>query len=383
MEYAVLGAGRQGLAIAYDLARHGHASAITLVDADRRTLDAAEARLRRLARGLSLRPIHAVLRGLDAAPLLSGHAAAVSALPYRFNAMLAEAAVRARVPFCDLGGNTAVVQETLGLDRDAKSAGVAIVPDCGIAPGLSNVLAALAVEEVEGARHVRIWCGGLPERPRGPLGYSLLFDVAGLTNEYTGEAVVLRKGKVKRVPAFTEHEVFPGPRGLGMLEAFSTSGGSSTAPWTFRGRLETYEYKTVRYFGHYDRMRAIIDLGLLDLEPVEVGGRPVVPRELFHAAAAPRLSDPKVRDFLILRVDCTDRLRRGVRYQLLQRFDRKTGFTAMEQSTGYPAAAVAHALARGEVAPGAVTPERAGLGKEHVAALHERGLAIRRSRLVP
>jgi lysine 6-dehydrogenase len=273
------------------------------------------------------------------------------------------------------------VQEALKLDKDARTAGIAIVPDCGVAPGLANVLAAIAVGEVPGARHVRMWCGGLPEEPKGPLGYSLLFDIAGLTNEYTGEAVVLRGGKLRRIPAFTEPEAFAGPGRLGTLEAFVTSGGTSTAPWTFEGRLDTYEYKTIRYPGHYDRVRAMIDLGLLDLEPVEIGGRPVVPRDFFHAVAGPRLLEPEVRDLLILRVECTDARGRGVRYQMLQRFDEATGFTAMEQSTGYPAAAVAHALAKGEVAPGAVTPERAGFGKEHVAALRARGLAIRRSRI--
>ena len=207
----------------------------------------------------------------------------------------------------------------------------------------------------------------------------LFRDVRARTTAYYDEEQ-LAQG-LKRVEAFTEVEPFRGPPGLGKLEAFHTSGGSSTAPWTFRGKLRTYVYKTLRYPGHFDKMRAVIELGLLDLEPVDVRGRPVVPRDVFHAVAGPRLSEPGVRDVVLLRVDCTTTRGRGVRYQLVQRFDARTGFTAMEQTTGYPTAAVAHALALGQIRPGAVPPERAGLGADHVRELRRRGLKLIRRRI--
>lgn len=372
----MLGAGRQGQAIAWDLARNGEAKRITLVDADEQALARAA---RRIPRHVKVKTIvREFERGREAVKRMRGHDAVVSALPYRFNAALAKAAVKAGVSFCDLGGNTAVVERELALDSKARSAGVTIVPDCGLAPGLANELAGLAVDEVTGARHVRVLCGGLPLRPEGPLGYSLLFSMEGLTNEYTGEAVVLRNGRVRRVEAFTECEPVDGPRSLGPLEAFHTSGGSSTAPWTFRGKLKTYEYKTVRYPGHFEKVRAMIELGLLGLDPVRAGGRKVVPRDLFHAVAEPRLTKPKVKDVAFLRVDCTDPQGRGVRYQMLQAYDARTRFTAMEQTTGYPAAVIAHALARGELEPGARTPERCGFGQAHLKELRRRGLQIRR-----
>ena len=322
------------------------------------------------------------LKGADAVSLMRGCHAVVSAMPYRFNVALARAAVRARASFCDLGGNTELVEEALRLHKDAQKAGVAIVPDCGVAPGLSNVLARIAYEETPGARDIQIRCGGLPVDPEGrPLGYGLVFDIAGVTNEYRGEAIILRDGKLRRMEAFTECEPFAGPRKLGPLEAFFTSGGTSTAPKTLRGKLRTYEYKTIRYAGHFDRMRAVIDLGMLSLDPVDVGGRRVVPREVFHATAGPRWFDPDIRDLLLLRVECRGTRGRGVRYSLEVHYDEKTGFRAMEQATGYPAAVVAHALAHGEVAPGARTPDRCKFGAEHIRALRERGLKIRRTRL--
>ena len=381
MRAAVLGAGKQGLAIAYDLARHGGATSVTLVEADGPTLREGARRLRRLLPRTPIRPVRAALSGKDAARLLRGHAVAVSALPYRFNPAMAKAAVAARTHFVDLGGNTDLVLEALELDRAAKRAGVGVIPDAGLAPGLANELASIAMGEVENARRVVIRCGGLPVNPRGPLGYSILFSLAGLTNEYTGMCEVIRKGRLVRVEAFTEPEPFRAPGGLGTLTAFHTSGGASTAPRTFRGRLDTYEYKTLRYAGHFEKVRAMIELGLLDLDPVSVRGTPVVPRDLFHAVAGPRLEEPGVEDLALLRVDTTDRRGRGIRYEMLEYRDPRTGFTAMERTTGYPAAAIAADLAAGNLAPGARTPERIGYGPCRVDDLRRRGLRIRRSRI--
>ncbi|MHC4952260.1 MAG: saccharopine dehydrogenase family protein [Planctomycetota bacterium] len=379
MRCIVLGAGRQGLAIAYDLARHGGADEITLVDASAKVVRAGAKRLRALVPGLKVKQHAKALRGNDATTLMRGHDVAVSGMPYRFNPALSKAAVRAKVSFCDLGGNTDLVKEQLKLKDAAKKAGVTIVPDCGLAPGLGNVLAAIAIGEVPGVQHVHIRCGGLPLEPQGPLGYSLLFSIEGLTNEYRGEAVVVRDGRIQRFEAFTEPENINGPPGLGLLQCFFTSGGTSTAPWRYKGKLKTYEYKTVRYHGHFDKVRAMIDLGLLDLEPVAVGKKKVVPREVWHAVAGPHLDDPEAKDCAFLRVDATDTRGRGIRYEMLQKFDDATGFTAMEQTTGYPTAVVATALARKELKPGAYTPDRAGFGAEHVEDLRKRGLRIRRS----
>lgn len=337
--YLILGAGRQGLAIAYDLSSNG--GEVTLLDPDAAALRKGAARLRRLT-GTRFDTI----TGKSTVARMRGHDVVVSAAPYRFNPALAEMAVRAGASFCDLGGNTSLVQQALKLDRRARAARVTIVPDCGLAPGLSNVLASIAIREVSNAKHVQIRCGGLPVEPRGPLKYGLLFDVSGLINEYSGDGVVLRNGKLRREPALTGLEPFRCK--LGVLEAFVTSGGTSTAPWTYRGKLLTYEYKTVRYKGHCER----IDFDAL--------------RKLPSAG----------RDLAILRVDCTDARGRGVRYQMLQYHDDETGFSAMEQTTGYAAAAIAEELPH--MRPGAYTPERCGFGPEYVRALRKRGLSIRR-----
>lgn len=383
MRYAVLGAGKQGLAIAYDLARRGEAKSLTLVDSDSARLAAGVERLKRLAKRLVVEPVEAKLEGEEGAAveLFQGHDCVVSALPYKFNNLLSRASIRAQACWCDLGGHTQTVYDQVAYAREARMRRVTVVPDCGLAPGLGNVLAAMGVNEVPGARHVKIRVGGLPVPPKGPLGYSLLFSIEGLTNEYSGEALMLRGGKLVRVEAFTEVEPYRGPKDLGPLECFLTSGGTSLAPMDYQKKLETYEYKTIRYKGHFAKLRPVFDLGFLSLEPVSFGKARVAPREMLNAVLLPLIDHPDVRDIALLQVDVTDDAGKGVRYRMAQRFDEKTGFTAMEQTTGYPTAAIAHELAKRGLPHGTMTPDRLGLGADHLKQLRRRGLRIRRSPL--
>jgi lysine 6-dehydrogenase len=291
--FATLGAGRQGTAAAYDVLVHGAPDAVVMADSDLAAAERAAARLRELlpkaaeivraaavdaADGEAvvefLRPVHTLL----------------SAVPYFMHPGVAVAAIAAGTNMCDLGGNTGVALKVLALGDQAREAGVAIVPDCGLAPGLVNTLAVYGMEGMDACREVQLRCGGLPVAPKPPLDYKLVFAISGLTVEYFGKAHVLRDGKVVEVDTFTEVEDLDFPAPLGRCEAFVTSGGASTAPLTFEGRVERYEYKTVRYPGHHAKFKVIKDLGMLDLDPVRVGETEVVPREVFHAAAAPRLS---------------------------------------------------------------------------------------------
>ncbi len=353
----VLGAGRQGTCAAHDLAAFGGASEVTLVDADE---TAARAAVRRLsALDPSARFTAARVDADDEASLadvMRGAVTGVCALPYRFGPRAAAAAVSAGCSLVDLGGNTAVSAGLLALSDAARDAGVCLVPDTGLAPGLSTTLAAAGVARLDEPGAVRIWCGGLPERPVPPFGYRLVFSIEGLFNEYTGDAVYLRGGRVVRVPALSEVDELELP-GVGRVEAFPTSGGTSTAPDSFFGRLDLFEYRTIRYPGHRDRFRALADLGLLSDDEVEARpGVTVRPRDLLTRLMTETLDHPGVPDLVVLRVEVTGR--HGGRpsrvvYDLLDHEDEETGFTAMERTTAHPAAVVAEMAAAGEIAPGA------------------------------
>ncbi len=357
----VLGAGRQGVCAAYDFARFGGAAALSLLDAQPAALDAARAKLASLLPGIPIKTICA--DGADQAALtraMEGSAAALCALPYRFAPGAARAAIEARCSLVDLGGNTAISGQLLALHDAARAAGVALVPDTGLAPGVANTFAAAGIDALEQAEQVQIWCGGLPEQPIPPFGYRLVFSAEGLINEYSGNAIYARDGKLIEVPTLSEIDPFEFPR-VGTLEASPTSGGTSTAPETFRTRVRRYEYRTLRYPGHFARFRTFKELGLFgeDSIPTSTGGS-VRPRDLLIRLLTPLIDKPAVPDLVVLRVDVIG-LRAGqrvrIRYDLFDRQDPATGFTAMERCTAHPAAIVAEMCAAGEVQPGALPLE--------------------------
>jgi lysine 6-dehydrogenase len=381
--YAILGAGRQGTAAAWGLARYAAAESVTLADVDERIARQSADRVNALAGRAVARAAR-----LDATDpvttraLLHGHHACVSCVPYFLNEDIARVAIDARVHFCDLGGNTDVVERELALHPDAARAGVSVIPDCGLAPGLGNTLGALAVSRFDSDIDVHVRCGGLPLQPRPPLQYMLVFSIHGLINEYTGEGEFLRDGKLVRVPTLTEKEEIEFPTPVGKAEAVVTSGGTSTAPKTWLGKVRTYDYKTVRYPGHWDRIRALHDLGFLDKAPVTLGPVSVRPRDLAAALLVPRLSFPGEHDLVVLRVSAEGAKggKRGrVQFDVLEFLDDATGFTAMERTTAYPAALVAEMMARGETMRGAIPLEASVPPGPYVERLRGWGIGIRES----
>jgi lysine 6-dehydrogenase len=377
----ILGAGRQGTAAAYQLARSTEHE-VVLADVRQRAALAAVERLQRLGASGGALPARVDVTNEGAVTdLVAGAAAVLSAAPYRFNLAITRACLAAGVGLCDLGGNTRVVRSQLALHEEAQRAGAAVVPDCGLAPGLANTLAAAALERLEVTRQIRAYCGGLPQRPRPPLGYRATFDLEGLFNEYSGNAVIVREGKIAEVPALSEREELELP-GVGRVEAFATSGGTSTAPWSFEGRLERFEYKTVRYPGHLAALRRLALRELLADRPlgqIEPGLRH---RDLLARVVAPMVDFPDDPDLVVLRVTASG-LREGrpatVTFDLLDRQDPITGLTAMERCTGYSAALVARFIGERRVAPGAVPLERAVPPGPFLEALGHTGLELRES----
>lgn len=357
--YVVLGAGRQGVALAYDLARNCEAAAVTLADREVELARSGVARVRDLL-GRSACSFAArvcdVRRPVEVAAVLAGADVVISAAPYRFNVDLTDAAIAAGASFSDLGGNTDVVRAQLDRHDRALAAGVSVAPDCGLAPGLGNILAACGIAQLDQPTAAHVRCGGLPEKPVGPLGYKLVFNFQGLINEYSGFGEFLRDGQRVRVPSLTEVEAIEFPPPIGTCEAAVTSGGTSTCADTFFGKLRDYDYKTVRYPGHFTVIRALFELGCFDEQVALAGGEVVAPKPLLRKLMEDRLAFPDVPDVIVLRatVSGTHAGRpRTLQFDLFDRQDDVTGFTAMERTTAFPAALVAHLQARRLVAPGA------------------------------
>lgn len=380
MNVLVLGAGAQGSAVAFDLCRRAEISSVLLVDVD----PSVAAEFLEPHRGGKLE-----VRALDArsedevARAMEGVDVVASALPHAFNHRAARLAIEAGAHFCDLGGETEIVERQRELDSAAKKAGVSVIPDCGLAPGLVNILAQAGIDTLDETDSVEIRVGGIPRDPRPPLEYGIVFSLEGVLNNYTTDALVLEDGEVKRVPALSGVESIEFPPPAGELEAFFTGGGISTLPLRHEGRVRSMSYKTVRYPGHARIMRAIRDLGLLDTAVVEVDGVEVVPRDLFVELATPKLQDPDARDMVVARVSVAgteDGTEKTIRWDLVDHYDEGLGMTAMMRVTGFALAVTALMQLDGRIdVAGVRTPDECVPVGPFLGALAERGVHVERT----
>jgi lysine 6-dehydrogenase len=372
----VIGAGMMGAAAAYDMARSPAVEAVTLADSDLRRAKDAARRVNKLARSkkVTAKPLDAS-RESDAARLMRGHAATLSAVPYFFNAGLARAAIKAGCHLADLGGNNTVVRQQLAMDKQAAKRGVALAPDCGLSPGMASILAGELMRRVGGrADALKLYVGGLPQHPKPPFNYQLVFSVEGLINEYVEPARILRQGKLTTIEPLTEAEEFH-LEGFPLLEAFHTSGGTSTLPETFVGKVGECFEKTLRYRGHLALIRGLYDLGMFSSEKKKFGKVELAPR-----AVTARLFEEKFAgddaDLVILRVEAHAGTR-VASFTCIDRFDPVTGMTAMMRTTAWPASVVVEMLASGEIAKrGALRSELDIPAAAFLEAMARRGVNI-------
>ncbi len=381
-KYAVLGAGRQGTACAYDMLLWGDAESVILADADRAVAERAARRVNALTGGSRASAVALDVRDTGAvSALLEEVDAFLSAVPYYFNLEITKAAIAGRASMCDLGGNTDIVRKQLELSSLAVDAGISIIPDCGQVPGMGTTLMSYAMQMLDEPDEVFMWDGGLPQDPKPPFGYLMTFNIAGLTNEYAEPPVYLREGEIVAVEPMSELEEIDIPP-LGRLEAFTTAGGTSTAPWTHKGKLRTYQNKTLRYPGHFAQLRAFMDLGLWRLDPIRIGEATtaaVVPRDVFHALFEPLVTRAGEKDVVVIRIIARGKKDGKVaeaQIDLIDYYDETTGFTAMERTTGWDGAIVAELMARGRTPRGAVPVETAVPPGEFVSELRKRGFEI-------
>ncbi|MBN1285142.1 MAG: saccharopine dehydrogenase NADP-binding domain-containing protein [Anaerolineae bacterium] len=381
--YAIIGSGRQATATAYDLARYSRAAEIIMADVDGAVAEAAAARINELAGRAVAAPRRLDVRDYDAVvDALQGIDLVVCGVPFIYILPMTRAAIQAQASMVDFGGHTDTVFRQLELDEAAQQAGICVVPDCGMGPGMNNTLGAYAAELLgEGARAVYLWDGGLMQDPVPPWNYQLTFHINGLTNEYYGETAFLRGGKITMVQGLTEYEEIDFPP-LGKLEAFITTGGASTAPYTFERKLQVYQNKTCRWPGHFAQFKAFQELGLFEETPVEVKGQPVVPREVYHALLEPKLTAPAgvVKDVCVMRckgVGTKGGQEAAVIIELIDYYDAATGFTAMERLTGWHAAIMAQFIVEGEVRKGVSRMELAVPASKFIARAKERGFNIK------
>src|SRR5260221_9661049 len=354
MNILVLGAGRMGHGAVHDLVRQPDVAIVTVADAVGEKVDHVAA----MAGSEKVRPVQLDVSDHTAVvELMKEHPSAISCVNYWLNESLARAALEAGCNFCDLGERSAVVAAELPFDEEAGARGLNIIPDCGRVPGM------VAVRVAHGAQHfgrldgIHIRVGGLPQRQKPPLDYQLVFSVEGLINEYIESARVIRGGRIVQVESMTEIEALDFPQPFGTMEAFQTSGGTSTLPETFLGKVQELDYKTIRYPGHCAKVKTMIDLGLCSSEPITVDGAQVKPRRVLGELLVRNLPADEP-DVLLEPVQFLGE-GRPLRYDIIHYADEVNGLSATIRTTAFPASIVALMMARNQTtAKGALPQER-------------------------
>ena len=391
MKLLVIGSGMMGSAAAYDMARQDHVDSVTLADNDLKRAKDVAASVNRITANKKVRAVALdASKEKDAARLMKGHDGVLSAVPYRLNLGLAKAAITAGCHFADLGGNNTVVRQELALAKQAEKRGIGIAPDCGLSPGMASILGGELVRRLDGrADALKLYVGGLPERPMPPFNYQLMFSVEGLINEYVEPARILRKGKLVTIEPLTEPEPFH-LDGFAPLVAFQTSGGTSTLPETFEGKVGECFEKTLRYPGHYDLLCELKELGLFSNEKMRVGNVEVAPRALLSKVFEGKFAG-KGPDVCIMRLEAHESIKApGIRgllggklkgrvatFTMVDHYDPKSDMSAMMRTTAFPASIVLQMMCTGAVSKhGAVLQERDVPAVTFLEEIERRGIKI-------
>jgi len=359
MKVLILGCGNIGSVAAEDIGKS--IDSIEVVVADRN-----ETRAKLIAEGISESNVSWIQ--LDAAKhnelvkTLEDFDLAMGFLPGKLGHRLAEACIDARNDLVDV---SYMAENPLTLNDKAIKAGVTIIPDCGLAPGISNTLVGYAAGKFDKVQTVCIMVGGLPEKPVPPLGYVITWSLESLIDEYTRKARIVKEGEIVEVEALNGLEEIEFPN-VGRLEAFYTD-GLRTLPYTVSNVDNMWE-KTLRYPGHAEKIKLLKALGFFDEKQINVEDVSLSPRKLTVKLFDQKLRRPEIRDIVAMKIEVSgiknDKHMRYV-YHMLDRYDENRGITAMARTTAYPASIIAQLMLKKAVkAKGVVPLERLGVSEE-------------------
>ncbi len=356
MKVLVLGSGNIGSTAAGDIAKNMSSSDIVIADQDaRRAKDVAD---QIGESNVSWVHLDAANRG-QLLNTLKDCDLAMGFLPGNLGYSLMKACIEARKDLVDV---SYMAENPLRLHQAATSAGITIVPDCGLAPGISNLIVGHAFQKLDKTNAVHVMVGGLPEKPIPPLGYIVTWSPESLIDEYTRKAIIVKRGRRLQVEALSGMENIEFPE-VGKLEAFFTD-GLRTLLYTMDGVGDMWE-KTLRYPGHAEKIKLLQAIGLFKEEKIKVEGIEVSPRKLTVKLLEQTLRKPEVKDFVALKVEVygvKNGEETGYTYHMLDNCDRKHGITAMARTTAYPMSIVAQLILGGAIKEkGVVPPERLGM----------------------
>lgn len=358
MKVLILGCGNIGFVAAEDIAES--MCSIDMVLADK-SVEKARGAAERIGRNVSWIELDAS-NNKKLAEALRDADLAMGFLPGKLGYSLMKACIAVGRDCVDV---SYVPGDSLTLNWEAAKAGITIIPDCGFAPGISNMLVGHAATKLDKVQSVHILAGGLPERPIPPLGYVVTWSPDNLIYQYVRKARIVKEGKIVEVEALSGLEEVEFPN-LGRLEAFYTDGLRSL-PQTIKGVREMWE-KTLRYPGHAEKIKLLKSLGFFEETPIKVNGAEVAPLRITVRLFEQKLRKPEVKDLAALKVEVSgfeDGKQTTYIYHMLDRYDEKRGITSMGRTTAYPASIIAQLLLKKVIREkGIIPPERIGMKDE-------------------
>jgi len=375
MKALVLGCGNIGPVAVEDIAKSISSAQIVVADKNKtRAKDVAERIAKNNVSWIQLD----VSNHKESVDALKDFDLAMGFLPAKLGYRLAQACIAAETHLVDV---SYMAEGSLTLNNEAVEAGVTIVPDCGLAPGISNILVGHAIAELDKAQRVHIMVGGLPEKPIPPLGYIITWSPESLIDEYTRKAMIVKEGRMVGVEALSGLEEVEFPQ-VGKLEAFYTD-GLRTLLSTVKDVDEMWE-KTLRHPGHAEKIRMLNALGFFDKEKIDVEGVHVSPRNVTAKLFERKLCKPELRDIVALKVEVSgvkNGTQKSYTYHLLDQYDEKQQVTSMARTTAYPASITAQLILKKAIKEkGVIPPEKIGMNGElfqmFLDELENRGIRI-------
>ncbi|MBC5636178.1 saccharopine dehydrogenase NADP-binding domain-containing protein [Ornithinibacillus sp. BX22] len=378
MKVGVLGSGLMGKEAARDLAASEQVTAIGLADIDL-------ARAQHVVNQLNSPKLTAfqvdASNETELAQFMRQYDVIINALFYSFNEIVARTAIQVGVNSVDLGGHIGhITDKVLEMHEDAEVAGVTLIPDLGVAPGMINILSGYGASKLDEVKSIRLFVGGIPVKPVPPLEYFHVFSMEGLLDHYTDPSLIIRNGLKQEIPSLSEVERLHFEK-FGPLEAFHTSGGTSTLPISYPN-VDTLEYKTIRYPGHAEKFKLLVDLNLTrnDYE-VELHGQKVKPREVLLKVLDPIVELGDRDDAVLLRVVVSgikDGEETTYEYEMATFKDREHNVTAMARATANTISVVAQMIGNGTInKKGVYPPERSVLGDIYIKEMAKRDVHIK------
>lgn len=353
MRITIIGAGAIGSAIASFLVRQPEVTQVQVCDARARNLQELHDQLQtnRLRSFQIDARDHGVLE-----PILQSSQVVISAAPPQLNPALARLCLELGIHFCDMGGNDQIVQQELALHEEAVKRAVWIVPNCGLAPGLINILCLHGINQFDEVEAAYLRVGDVPLDPH-PFNFRISWSAEKVVEDYTNPVQIIREGQLATVEPLTGIERIQFEKPFGEMEAFYTAGGLSTLTEQLAGRLRVLDYKSVRWPCHASQMRFVLGLGFGEPRTIDVRTH-LTYRDVLVRRMRQRLGG-HYEDAVLLRIAIHGRKDgepRTLLYEMVDRYDQEHQMSAMRRCTSIPAALIALMIASGEVKGGGALP---------------------------